>query len=49
MFHPYQMKKAEANTITRVLLFQDQFAGNRLEQSLAQDIAMGSSNIVRRS
>jgi len=29
-------------------LLQDQFAGNRLEQSLAQDIAMGPSDIVRR-
>jgi len=30
-------------------LFQDQFAGNRLEQGLAQNITMGSSGIVRRS
>jgi len=48
MFYRYQTKKAEANTIiTRILLLQDQFVGNRLEQSLAQDIAMGPSDIVR--
>jgi len=48
MFHRYQTKKAEASTISRILLLQDQFAGNRLEQSLAQDIAMGPSDIIRR-